>query len=101
MKRYWMSWIEHSQDCRPLMSPPNEAVLGWWKSGERTDGAAVLCALVEAHSEAQAMNFIAVDWPISGAIREWRFVEIVDWDWRPGDRFPLSDWMRSRIEGRR
>ena len=99
MTRYWMSWIEHSEDFRPLTSPPIDAVLGWWKSGEPGEGGgSILVALVEAHSEGQAMNMIAVDWPISGAIREWRFIRNVGFDWRPpGDRFPVSDWMRRRI----
>ena len=93
MKRFWLSWIEPSEDYRPLTFPPNAAILGWWCSGY--GDAAILCAAVEAKSEDAAWKAVAKDWP--GTKRK-RFCDEKDAEWRPGDRFPLSEWMESRFE---
>lgn len=94
--RFWISWEERSPDHRPLTDPPNVAILGWWCSGYG-DGYATLCALVEARSERAAKAAVDQDWPAVGR-RVWRFVEERDADWLPGDRFPMSGWMRTRAE---
>jgi len=91
--RYWLSWYEISEDHRPLTFPPGEAILGWWCSGY-DDNASILCAVVEAKSEDAAWEAVAKDWP--GPTRK-RFCEAKDADWKPGDRFPPSEWMVDRF----
>jgi hypothetical protein len=94
--RFWMSWNETSHDYRPVTSPPNKAILGWWCSGEAGDGSYfTLVAWVEAKNEKEAKTAIQKDWPLRG--REWRFIEEREPDWLPGDRFPLSDWSKKRL----
>ena len=92
--RFWMSWIVAEEDYRPLTYPPNAAILGWWKSGEDMDGNAILCGLVQASDEDSAENAVTKDWP--GI--EWRFVNPESDNYVvTSDRFPLSDWMTSRM----
>lgn len=31
--RWWLSWVQTTEDVRPLTDPPNENILGWWCSG--------------------------------------------------------------------
>lgn len=98
--RFWISWEERSEDYRPLTDPPEAAIIGWWCSGKAGDGSfSTICAWVEADSEEAAQSTIVRDWP--GDDRVWRFVNAVADDWRPGDRFPLSDWSKKRaaLEG--
>lgn len=95
MARWWVSWYQPTEDYRPLSSPPNEAILGWWCSGMRcADEASTLCALVHAASERAAKKAIQIDWPEA---REWRFCETRPDDYLPADRFPVAPWMRQRI----
>lgn len=97
LTRFWMSWEERSKDYRPLKSPPNKAVLGWWCSGYAGDGShSMLVAWVEAKNERDAKKAIAQDWP---GKRTWRFIETREPDWRPSDRFPLADWTKERVGG--
>jgi hypothetical protein len=100
MKRFWVSWYESvsPDDYRPLHDPPNAAILGWWCSGYRGDDIPTLCALLEAESEAAARKAVGEDWP---GEKEWRFCEERAGDYVPGDRFPLSPWMRQRLEAKR
>jgi hypothetical protein len=93
MRLYWISWWQPTADVRPVRSPPNSAVLGWWCTGERGDGAASLCALVRAKDEYWARAAILIDW---GEARDWRFCEPRE-DTELSDRFPLSDWMIERM----
>lgn len=107
MKRFWLSWNEYSEDYRPVIDPPNRAVLAWWCSGE--DGAgrySTLVALVEAPTEREAKEAILADWPrhldMEDQGREWRFCNEVGFDYRPGDRFKINKgWALERVEGRR
>lgn len=95
---YWLSWYQPTEDYRPLKDPPNPAILGWWCSGERADGAATLCACVIGENESHARNAVRIDWPEA---QEWRFCKPVEEiGWRPSDRFPLVDWMRVRFAAR-
>lgn len=96
MTRYWLSWEQPSKDYRPMHSPPALPILGWWCSGWAPAEQAILCAVVEADSEEQAKSALAVDWPETSAV-EFRFVSRMAPDYLPGDRFPLSDWMRPRF----
>jgi hypothetical protein len=103
MKRFWVSWIQPGEDCRPLTYPPNSAVLGWWKSGYRLDGEDegpalnILCALVSAPNEKSAREAVSMDWP---DLADWRFMEEKELDWTPAsDRFPPSEWMMTRLAG--
>lgn len=98
--RFWLSWKERSPDYRPLTDPPNEAVLGWWKSGEAGDGSyATLCACVEAPDEEAAQAAVLKSWPpYKKKLVEWRFCEPVADDFTPGDRFPIeSGWSKKRF----
>lgn len=101
MKRFWVSWWQPTSDERPLTYPPNQSILGWWNSGQRADGAWSICAVVVADADEQGLGVpkavkdaVLVDWP--EAI-DWRFCEEMDDDYVPGDRFPLSPWMRARF----
>ena len=96
--RYWISWWQPGDDPRPLHFPPKDPrVLGWWRTGQG-DEATTICALVEAGSDEQARQAVATDWPESAGT-EWRFIERKDGsEWTPGgNRFPLSDWMKQRL----
>jgi len=100
MPRFWVSWIQRTPDHRPLTFPPHEAILGWWCSGYDSDGKAVLCAAVQAEDPTAACAAIFKDWPEAAEVRDngWRFFEHdMGDDWIPGDRFPLSGWMKKRF----
>lgn len=92
--RFWVSWVQRSDDHRPLGYPPHEPVLGWWCSGYDSEDNATLCALIEAADEKAAEEVIKKEWP---EWTEWRFIEPRDHDFRPGNRFPLTEWMEPRI----
>lgn len=94
--RYWLSWYQPTDDYRPLTDPPHPQILGWWCTGYNNQDHATICALVEAGSEQDAKVYVEVSWPES-ATAEWRFCERRD-DWKPTDRFPLSPWMKERLE---
>ena len=95
MAYFWLSWYQPTEDYRPLKFPPNEAVLGWWCSGERcSGGAATLVAEVLAVDEAEAKAVVVKDWPEA---REWRFCKESATP-HSSDRFPPSDWMTPRYE---
>lgn len=95
MSRFWCSWYQPGEDYRPITYPPPPNILGWWKSGE-TDEAATLCAVVEADNAVQAIGHIrnAKAWPEAN---DFRFADRAEDGWIPGDRFPLSDWMKPRF----
>ena len=92
--RFWVSWVHPTEDYRPLGYTPHAPVLGWWCSGYDSEDNATLCALIEADDEKAAEEVIKKEWP---EWTEWRFIEPRENDYRPGDRFPLSDWMEARI----
>jgi len=105
--RVWISWIQPTDDHRPLNYPPkNPHVLGWWCTGECDDGA-TLCAVVDIPSELltaegtlldleeAAKLAIQLDWPEAST---WRFIEERPSDWIPNDRFPQSPWMKDRLQ---
>ena len=95
MRRFWISWIQKTEDERPLSFPPNPAILGWWCSGYDGLGNPILCAAVQASDQDEAERAIGIDWPENE--RSSRFFEERATDWIPGDRFPLSDWMKERF----
>ena len=104
--RFWISWVQRTEDYRPKYYPPHHSILGWWCSGYDTEGHAILCACVEAKDAAAASSAIIHEWPeVKELIKSgegWRFYNRnVSEAWRPGDRFPLSDWMVERFEKRR
>ena len=92
--RFWCSFIQPTDDHRPLTYPPNEAILGWWCSGYNSEDHAILCALVKAETEGHVWNAIITDWPEAITMR---FCDQVDKGWRPNDRFVITDWQRERI----
>jgi len=93
-ERFWISWHQPTEDFRPLNFPPKQNVLGWWCSGYGGDDTPILCALVEATHEGMAKAVVREDWPEA---EKFRFCEPRDNEWRPSDRFPLSDWMEQRL----
>lgn len=101
LKRYWVSWIQNTADFRPLTDPPGANVLGWWKSGEYIDVAkAILCAVVEAKNEDDAVKIIRSNWEENdGEVGDFRFCEEKPPNWRPGNRFPITDdWTQERFK---
>lgn len=99
-KRFWVSWECTANDYRPLSFPPNEAICGWWCSGYSADDNAILCAVVDAENEGGVMKAVYADWPeAENYVREfdWRFFKPQDTNWKPGDRFPASEWMLERL----
>lgn len=109
--RYWVSWIQPTEDCRPLGYPPNDQVLGWWCSGYDGCGNAVLCACVRGEGATlddqmrHVTSAIETEWPEATSSEEnengWRFFEKREADFQPSDRFPLSDWMEDRFSCKR
>ena len=100
MNRYWISWIQRTEDYRPLTSPPNVAILGWWCSGFDGDDNAVICATVQAIDPSAAALAVFSDWPeaeVEVAKNGWRFFEPREPGWIPSDRFALSEWERERF----
>lgn len=96
MTTFWVSWEEKSEDYRPLSDPPNQAIIGWWKSGEAGDGSyATIVAWVKAEDEASAKAAVVKDWP---GDRVWRFCNPCKHGFTPGDRFPLKGWEKKRAE---
>ena len=89
--RFWVSWIQPTEDHRPVRFPPAK-MLGWWCSGEDASGNATLCALLDANSEQAAKDILAFNWPETRYIEDWRIWDRMADDYVPGDRFPLSDW---------
>lgn len=96
MKRFWVSWLQDTDDFRPLTAPPNRSVIGWWRSGE-SDDFHVLCAVVDARNESEARDAILKDWPEALEQCDWRFFDARPLGWRPNDRFPLEGWMLERF----
>ncbi|HXJ14100.1 MAG TPA: hypothetical protein VNH19_17630 [Candidatus Limnocylindrales bacterium] len=94
MKRFWLSWVQPTEDYRPLKDPPNEAIIGWWCSGSDSDDHATLCAVVDAKNESAAKKSVQMDWPEATS---WRFCDAVARDYQPGDRFPVSGWSKERF----
>lgn len=93
-KLFWISWYQPTEDHRPIGFPPINCVLGWWCTGRREeDGAATLVAWVRASNERMAKARVRVEWPEA---KEWRFCEERE-RVELSSRFPLSDWMRSRM----
>ena len=91
MKRFWMSWYQPGDDRRPVYDPKVESEPldhRYWKSGERgSDGAATVCAVVDAENEKSAKAAVNRYWPEAA---EWRFIEEKTLDFMPGDRFPMK-----------
>lgn len=91
MRRFWISWWQVTEDWRPVYNPkkePEPLKHMYWSSGERcSDGAASMCAVVDAKNEADAKRTIRRYWPEA---KEWRFCEEKSNEWLPGNRFPVS-----------
>lgn len=94
MKRFWVSWVQRTNDYRPIGYPPHKPVLGWWCSGYDSQDNAILVALVEVKDEEDAQKVVSKEWPEWDG---WRFIDEVDSDFKPSNRFQLSDWMKERI----
>ena len=94
--RHFISWYQSTGDVRPLTFPPNEQILGWWKTGERYDDVAVLVARVEADSLENAYSAILRDWP-EATEEPWRISDEMQPHHVLSDRFPLADWMKERL----
>jgi hypothetical protein len=89
---YWISWVQPTNDYRPLAYPPHEAILGWWCSGYAEDGA-TLCAMVTAESEDGARAAVRKEWPEAN---DWRFCDERE-DATLSNRWQIADWMVPRL----
>lgn len=91
LRRFWVSWkepVDETGDYRPMSWPLPDSIPSFWCSGEG-DGYVTLCAVVDAHSEAEVMDIVGRYWKPSG----WRFVTEKNPEWRPqSDRFPWPEW---------
>lgn len=106
-QRFWVSWVQPTEDIRPSSYPPNDQILGWWCSGYEYGDKAVLCACVFGKGETvgdqmrDATAAIETEWPEATASEEnengWQCFEARESDWKPNNRFPFSDWMVSRF----
>lgn len=94
-RRFWVSWLQPTIDYRPLRYPPFNPIMGWWCSGYDENDVATLCAVVLADDDEEAKFNVLQEWPEA---ERWRFCEEKPAGWVPGDRFPLSDWMKPRWE---
>lgn len=94
MNRFWISWIQYTDDPRPVNFPPTPDVLGYWITGEDFEGNSTIVALVQADSEDGAKAIVGSDsnWPEAREWNEWRFCEKKEKDYIPGDRFPIPAW---------
>jgi hypothetical protein len=90
---FWISWVQPTEDYRSISFPPNNSILGWWRSGYDSQGKAILCAWVKATTKEHAKNEVIEEWP---EVTEWRFCEGSE-NLIIYDRFPLSDWMDERF----
>lgn len=100
LKRFWLSWVQPTEDYRPLTDPPEPRVIGWWCSGYTASDHATLCALVQAETMEYAKKAIRASWPEAPGVRgNWRIDDERPQGWLPGDRFPLSGWMERRHIG--
>jgi len=100
MKATRLSWYQPSDDHRPMTFPPPEPVIAWWCSGVSEQGA-TLIAIVRGQCELDAWVAIRNQqaWPDAGAERFVQYIDIDTTKPEPfGDRFPLSDWMRTRLK---
>lgn len=96
MTLFWVSWIQPTEDFRPLTDPPNDNVLGWWCSGYSSDESPILCAAVTGRNEVDTAKHIRKSWP---ELKDWRFCEPRPRDWTPGDRFLITKaWERKRFD---
>lgn len=87
--RYWVSWVQPTEDFRPMMWPlPSN--MDYWCSGYDSDGMPILCALIDAESDVRAREQIAAYWPETTGVN-WRTWDEKPDDWTPGDRFPLEN----------
>ena len=93
-KRFWCSFVQPTEDYRPLTYPPNESILGWWCSGYDGNDNAIICALIEGASEDDARKSVVKDWPEAMLFR---FCDEVSTKWRPNDRFPQTGWVIERL----
>jgi hypothetical protein len=100
MNRFWLSWPQPTEDFRPLTDPPQPAgILGWWCSGYDADDVALLCALVEASNLKAAKAAVRQSWPEAPSKQQvWRIENEHDATFRPGDRFPVNDWIADRLK---
>ena len=90
----WVSWVQKTEDYRPLHDPPNDDVIGWWCSGYDSNDNAILVAFLNVNSDLMAVKAIRKDWP---ELEEWRFIQDCDSE-KPSDRFPLEGWSLKRFE---
>ena len=95
MKYYWVSWYSKEGDYRPLTYPPNKQILGWWVSGEGSDGIS-LVALVAAENVHDANQALIKEWP-ECELNVWRFFHSLKEGEKLSNRWQLSDWMKDRI----
>ena len=94
LKRYWVSWIQPTDDHRPITYPPNKSIVGWWCSGYDSESSPIIVALIEAENLEHAKTCVKKDWP---EMYSWRFIEERDLSTKFSNRFEPSDWMYERM----
>jgi hypothetical protein len=100
-RRWWVSWYD--TDCRPKdmvefkkdkWKPNTPDILGYWESGFDMDGHVTVCALLLAIDEAAVKELVKQYWEpceVRG-VDTWRFIDPVDDDYKPSNRFPMPKW---------
>lgn len=66
--RYWIRWVDPSEDYRPLTYPPRTEILGWWCTGYDGNGNAVICAAVEAADDNAAFSALRSEVPLANRL---------------------------------
>ncbi len=87
-KRFWVRWFQVQHHEFEYHGP-------WWISGERIDGAPVICAAVAAKDAEAAKRIIADGYGNRRDAAQFDFAQECHGDWDPfSDRFPRRDWMK-------
>ena len=103
MNRYWMSWYQPEGSIEPRGNDP--LLIRWWISGQMSDVGtgkdyAIICALIEAFDQAEAIDVVNWAWPDrpkTPPIADFntlgfRFIIEHPPGWIPsGERFPMAD----------
>lgn len=99
-KLYWCSWVQPTEDFRPIYFPPTENVLAWWRSGEAMDGQShTLCAWVQALNIDDLVKQVQQNWPEIVESSQFRFFDLHK-KYKPSSRFPTDqyEWMNERLK---
>lgn len=105
MKRYWVSWISGYYEDEGCTAPPYQVWISGQmdrrsglpkkfkgkNGGEKDD--CTICAVIDANSEDEIWDSVHKHFPDY----EERFINEVEPDYEPGDRFPGFDPNRTKL----